>query len=109
MDRKRKDELQFRILLALGDRERNQDEIHNRMVDLFRVSASRRVPGMVDSLRALVGDGLIERLDNGPKREDYLLTAAGHQACRDEIDLRYRELDAIDKEVRRWRVRSVPR
>jgi DNA-binding PadR family transcriptional regulator len=115
MDHKRIDEWQFWALLAIADRERNLDEIRNRMASLFRASgASTQVPGTVNPIiQALCEGGLIEKFDGSGLfgRHNYRVTGAGHQACRDEIDLRRRELDAIgkDKDVRRWLDRSARR
>jgi DNA-binding PadR family transcriptional regulator len=64
-------------------------------------------------IQALRDGGLVEKLDGSRllERDNYRVTGAGHQACRDEIDLRRRELDAIDKDkdVRRWLSRSARR
>ncbi len=106
MERERIDEGQFWALLAIADRERKHSEIRKRMADLFRASgASRRVPVTVAPIvSALHAKGLVERFAGKGLlgQESFRLTAAGHQACRDEIDLRRRELEAVDKEVGSW-------
>jgi DNA-binding PadR family transcriptional regulator len=114
MERKRIDEWQFWALLAIADRERNRDEVRNRMADLFRASGgSRRVPRSVTTiLEDLCRDHLVEKLGGGLlERYNYRLTTAGQQACLNEIDLRRRELGAIDKDrdLRRLLGRSARR
>ena len=110
MDEKRLEELQFWIVIAIADRERNRDEIRRRMASLRRVAGvSTHSPREVaDALTSLCRTGLAEKLDGSSllARTVYRLTAAGRQACRDEIDARRRELDAINKDTRGWLPKS---
>lgn len=105
MDRKHIDECHFWTLLAIADEQRNQSDIRNRLADLFRASgASRQMPGALrPTLNTLRARGFVEEFSRGLWRQiDYRLTEAGRQACRDEIELRRRELDVIDKDARCW-------
>jgi DNA-binding MarR family transcriptional regulator len=108
VDRQRLDEWQFWALVAIADRDLNRDRIRNRIVKLVRTSRDlRQLPSQVGpALESLYRAGLIEKLGGGGllRSDDYRVTAAGREACRNEIDLRRRELGAIDKDddVRRW-------
>lgn len=113
MDRDRLDEWQFWALMAIADRERNHEDIRGRMAELFRASGgSRRVPQTVAPLlKALLDQGLVERLPGRGLlgRETYRLTAAGYQACQNEVGHRRREHQAIDKDVHTWLDQSTRR
>lgn len=104
----RLDEWQFWALVAIADRDLDRGKIRARIVKLVRASRDvRQLPSRIGpALESLHRAGLIEKLGGGGllKSDDYRVTAAGRKACLNEIDLRRRELGAIDKDddVRRW-------
>lgn len=108
MDHQRLDEWQFWALVAIADRDLDRGEIRARIVKLVRASRDvRQLPShVVPALESLHRAGLVEKLGGGGLfgSGDYRVTAAGREACRNEIDFRRRELGAIDKDddVRRW-------